>query len=1000
LVNHVAIAAINTNTNLSAAGLVDGTYKVYTVDVAGNLSAASTNSITISTPVADTTPPTATAITATIQNSGNAVVQSNELGTAYLVKSTLTQLTTSAALTALETANNTLVNHVAIAAINTNTNLSAAGLVDGTYKVYTVDVAGNLSAASTNTVTVASPSIKPVITGLSTATDTGSSQTDGITQNTLPLVSGTAYPNSTVTLYDGGLLINSTTANSGGIWSVIPASALSGGAHTLTTTATVGSLTSAASNSYGITIDTTAPAKGTVISPDNIATAGGTSTTFTIAYSDAGSGIDSSSIGSTDVTVVGASISNGAWNAGTATYTIAAPGGSWDTADNGTYTINIVGSEIKDIAGNSVVAATSVGSFTVNIPAPKSIAYSTTMFVEASANDGSITTSTITLTSDTFTGANGVALGAVTNVPAGLTASLVKTSATTATLSFTGNATAHANINDINNLTVTFADGDFSGGSASAVTNATKNDLMIDFADPAPAPVNYAPRGTVTISGTTQVGQTLTAANTLNDANGLGTISYQWKVGGTAISLKSDSYTLSNADIGKTITVTAAYTDGIGTAESLSSSATAAVTAAPVVVAPVVPVIPPTFIADGVTVQQQITTVNGLPTGHFVVPPVSPTRVDNPTTTHKTAADIPVGTVDKGAGVSLGLPVGVGFQANGVTSPQLINTAVSNLGDDLKAIMGVNSPAFAEGMRFLFKAATGQTFFQQKFVLTSDSNNTTGEPIVIDGSHATTVGSVNPLNTFVVDGSALPAGSTLELKQTAFAAIKGNVTVKADYMANTLQVADNTGTEQTISTAGGGDNVHVGKGLHQVHGGSETDAVQLDGKASDYQIKIEFAKVTITSLTDPRDVKTLVNVEKVQFADQAMPMSYDSHINAVAGTYSQMFGRQGDLNGVNFWADAIVNKGLTLGQMAVEFMHSAEQLQKIGFDIVKADIPAQVEQFYQSFLGRAFDAEGKAFWVDAVSTGRLNLESLATTVIESVEMQSHYAAAPQWDFFL
>jgi hypothetical protein len=86
--------------------------------------------------------------------------------------------------------------------------------------------------------------------------------------------------------------------------------------------------------------------------------------------------------------------------------------------------------------------------------------------------------------------------------------------------------------------------------------------------------------------------------------------------------------------------------------------------------------------------------------------------------------------------------------------------------------------------------------------------------------------------------------------------------------------------------------------------------------------------------------------------------------------------------------------------MALFFMHSEEQLQKIGFDISQADIPTQVEQFYQSFLGRAADAVGKAFWIDKLTTGELNLESLATTVIESVEMHSHYAAAPQWDFSL
>src|SRR5690606_32421542 len=94
------------------------------------------------------------------------------------------------------------------------------------------------------------------------------------------------------------------------------------------------------------------------------------------------------------------------------------------------------------------------------------------------------TTSTITLTNDKFTGVNGDVLGAVTNVPAGLTASLTRASDTTATLKFTGNATAH--VTDISNLTVTFADADFLGGNAPGVTGATKADLTINFDEPPP----------------------------------------------------------------------------------------------------------------------------------------------------------------------------------------------------------------------------------------------------------------------------------------------------------------------------------------------------------------------------------------------------------------------------------------------------------------------------------------------------------------------------------
>ena len=46
---------------------------------------------------------------------------------------------------------------------------------------------------------------------------------------------------------------------------------------------------------------------------------------------------------------------------------------------------------------------------------------------------------------------------------------------------------------------------------------------------------NNPPSGSVTITGTAQVGQTLTVANTLADADGLGTITYQWNRDGAPI---------------------------------------------------------------------------------------------------------------------------------------------------------------------------------------------------------------------------------------------------------------------------------------------------------------------------------------------------------------------------------------------------------------------------------------------------------------------------------
>ena len=106
-------------------------------------------------------------------------------------------------------------------------------------------------------------------------------------------------------------------------------------------------------------------------------------------------------------------------------------------------------------------------------------------------------------------------------------------------------------------------------GTAEAVSSA---------ATPVVANVNDLPSGLVTISGTPTQNQTLTASNTLADADGLGPIRYQWQAAGIAIAgATTSTYTLSEAEVGKTLAVLASYTDARGTAETVSSAATAAV---------------------------------------------------------------------------------------------------------------------------------------------------------------------------------------------------------------------------------------------------------------------------------------------------------------------------------------------------------------------------------------------------------------------------------------
>ena len=94
--------------------------------------------------------------------------------------------------------------------------------------------------------------------------------------------------------------------------------------------------------------------------------------------------------------------------------------------------------------------------------------------------------------------------------------------------------------------------------------------------------------GAPTITGTAQVGETLTAVTTgIMDADGLTspTYTYQWiRANGTEAdiaSANSSTYVLVAADLGKTIKVKVSFEDDDSNAETLTSAATATVVAAP-----------------------------------------------------------------------------------------------------------------------------------------------------------------------------------------------------------------------------------------------------------------------------------------------------------------------------------------------------------------------------------------------------------------------------------
>lgn len=155
------VTSANANISVSTAGLVGGTYYAYAVDSSGNISVKGTNAIT----VADTTKPIATVTAQSATNAAGQTVKakSNEgTGMIYVVLSTETQGSIANFETAISAKK---AAKATVTAANTDVSVSTTGLLAGTYNVYAVDGADNISIKVANVITVVAADIEaPTVT--------------------------------------------------------------------------------------------------------------------------------------------------------------------------------------------------------------------------------------------------------------------------------------------------------------------------------------------------------------------------------------------------------------------------------------------------------------------------------------------------------------------------------------------------------------------------------------------------------------------------------------------------------------------------------------------------------------------------------------------------------------------------------------------------------------------------------------------------------------------
>jgi len=178
-------------------------------------------------------------------------------------------------------------------------------------------------------------------------------------------------------------------------------------------------------------------------------------------------------------------------------------------------TINLNGGSLSDSQqNNAVLNLNNVGTTAavrVDSPAAGIASTNPTALTEAAANNGGLTSGTVVISIANGTLADPLVKADVTasNLPGGMDYTLTRDNDTQLTVAISGQASNHANANDVSNLTFTIAGAKVTG----ATGDLTTGNITIDFIDPYPqvATPTATPGAGVVAAGSTVTLSTATA---------------------------------------------------------------------------------------------------------------------------------------------------------------------------------------------------------------------------------------------------------------------------------------------------------------------------------------------------------------------------------------------------------------------------------------------------------------------------------------------------------
>lgn len=146
--------------------------------------------------------------------------------------------------------------------------------------------------------------------------------------------------------------------------------------------------------------------------------------------------------------------------------------------------------------------------------------------------------------------------------------------------------------------------------------------------------------------------------------------------------------------------------------------------------------------------------------------------------------------------------------------------------------------------------------------------------------------------------------------------------------------------------------------------GNGVATIALQGSHDQYVISpAGYGSVTVADLVAGRDgAQTVQDAADITFSDGTGRFDATGNAETVAHLYQAAFGRAADIDGLNFWTGSLDSGAVGLDSVATAFLSAPE----FGGAVSHA---ALVQTLYQNVLDRPADADGLAYWTNALDHG-------------------------------